>query len=78
MITCAHTDCNYTCGWTHKGGDKNKAIEPPEGDFYEIKAEFKAVVATRMDEEGSSEMKLYGCPKCHRTFIAKGESFLTE
>ena len=75
MIKCAHTDCGYSAGWTHKGGEDNKMIDPPEGDFYEITAEFTKVGATRF-HGNNNELKLLGCPKCYRTFITKGEAYL--
>ena len=75
MIKCAHKDCGYESGWTHRGGNDNKMIESPEGDFYEITAELTTVGATRFHGD-NNEMKLFGCPKCHRTFITKGEVYL--
>ena len=77
MITCAHKDCGYQVGWTHYGSDENKYLEPPEGDFYNIRAEFKTVTAERYHGD-NNEMRLLGCPKCCRTFITnKKEDYLT-
>ena len=76
MIECAHKDCGYITGWTHKGGN-NQLVAPPEGDFYEITAEFTTVSATRFHGV-DNEMKLLGCPKCHRIFITKGDTYLDE
>ncbi len=79
MITCAHKDCNYRSGWTHKDSDKNELIEPQEGDFYEMKSGFTSVSATRIGSvDDDVEMNFLGCPKCHRTFISKGETYLDD
>jgi hypothetical protein len=75
MIKCAHKDCGHEQGWTHKGGEYNKFIDLPAGDFYEIFADFTKVSASRFHGE-NCEMKLLGCPKCYRTFISDGESYL--
>ena len=72
MITCKHKDCGYQCGWTHRGGEDNKLIEPPEGDFYEVKAFITEVNASRFHGD-NNEMKLLGCPKCHRLFMSPTE-----
>ena len=75
MLRCAHKDCGYECGWTHKGGCDNERLEPEEGEFYEIKAEFKTVEARRFHGD-KNEMKLLGCPKCHRLFMSEGDIYL--
>ena len=78
MIKCAHTDCNYEAGWTHEGSSNNKLIAPPDGDFYEIKAGFETVNATRFHGD-NNKMRLLACPKCRRTFITSdNETYLDD
>lgn len=74
MIVCAHTDCGYSVGHTHRGGDNNKYIERPEGDFYVIKSNFTAGKAFRFHGD-NNEMTVFACPKCRRLFIANGEVY---
>lgn len=77
MIICAHPDCGYTVGWTHRGSEHNKRIEPPEGEFYGFRADFSKVEGERF-HGNKNEVALYGCPKCRRTFIADGETYLAD
>ena len=70
MITCAHSDCGYQVGWTHRGSDDNVRIEPPEGEFFDIVADmFTTVKATRFHGD-ENERKVLGCPKCNRIFMS--------
>jgi hypothetical protein len=78
MITCAHTDCDYSVGWTHRGGENNTRIDPPEGDFYVMKAEFTDVTGVRFHDPNDTEVQLLGCPKCFRTFISTGDKYLDD
>ena len=75
MIQCAHKDCRYEAGWTHKGGDKNKLIDRPEGDFYKITSDYADVIACRFHGD-NNKMELLGCPKCRRVFMSAGEYYL--
>jgi len=77
MIKCAHKDCGYKHGWTHRGSEENKYIDLPEGPFYKIKAGFETVSASRFHGD-KNEILLLGCPKCQRTFITSGDTYLDD
>ena len=74
MIKCEHVDCGYEAGWTHKEGDNNKFIDPPEGGFYTIMT--RSATATAERHRGANRsMELLGCPKCRRIFMSDGERY---
>ena len=74
MIKCEHNDCDYEAGWTHQDDEENVFVDPEEGGFYEIIADFAAVLARRHGRSPAA-VKLIGCPKCRRVFLSKGEQY---
>jgi len=57
-MKCPH--CEYIYGWD---GEKGESIKPVEGDFFSLP------VKLERDSYDRDEARLYGCPKCFKTFI---------
>lgn len=69
MITCVH--CQYSHGWTHKGGDENKWIEGDNGDFFKLRAGiFDDVEVDRFHGGNDKKLEVFGCPRCMKLFMA--------
>ncbi|MGL5013241.1 MAG: hypothetical protein ACRC6V_03000 [Bacteroidales bacterium] len=80
MIVCPHDGCDYATGWTHRGSELNRLLNPPEGDFFELRSSVghHGITAYRWDDNltGVNIMRVLGCPKCLRTFITSGQVYL--
>ena len=77
MIVCPHEGCGYAVGWTHRNGDDNLYLDPPEGDFFEVSNSIHEGAAYRWDDSqtGIRHMRVLGCPKCFRMFINKDQVY---
>lgn len=60
-MKCPH--CEYIYGWDDEAGDFGKDITPKEGRFY------ASQVKLERESYDRDEVRLYGCPKCFKTFI---------